>query len=107
MTDTENVVEAIDVHKSYGHNEVLKGISLEVSRQQVMCLLGPSGSGKSTFLRCVNHLEKIDSGELKVEVLKHHADPGALGCDLPLGKFVKLIPDSLVPDVDSFDLKFA
>ena len=67
MSDTENVVEAIDVHKSYGRNEVLKGITLEVARQQVMCLLGPSGSGKSTFLRCVNHLEKIDSGELKVE----------------------------------------
>ena len=67
MTDNENVVEAIDVHKSYGHNKVLKGINLEVARQQVMCLLGPSGSGKSTFLRCVNHLEKIDSGELKVE----------------------------------------
>jgi polar amino acid transport system ATP-binding protein len=67
MTNTETVVEAIDVKKSYGNNVVLKGINLVVARQEVMCLLGPSGSGKSTFLRCVNHLEKIDSGELKVE----------------------------------------
>ena len=67
MTNTEIVVKAIDVKKSYGENEVLKGINLSVRRQEVMCLLGPSGSGKSTFLRCVNHLEKINSGELKVE----------------------------------------
>jgi polar amino acid transport system ATP-binding protein len=67
MTNIEMVVEAIDVRKSYGSNEVLKGINLVVVKQEVMCLLGPSGSGKSTFLRCVNHLEKIDSGELKVE----------------------------------------
>jgi polar amino acid transport system ATP-binding protein len=67
MTNMESVVEAIDVKKSYGENEVLKGINLSVRKQEVMCLLGPSGSGKSTFLRCVNHLEKIDSGELKVE----------------------------------------
>jgi polar amino acid transport system ATP-binding protein len=46
---------------------VLKGISLEVQRGEVMCLLGPSGSGKSTFLRCINHLEKINSGRLSVD----------------------------------------
>jgi polar amino acid transport system ATP-binding protein len=55
------------VHKSFGAIEVLKGIDLEVASGQVMCLLGPSGSGKSTFLRCINHLEKINSGRLSVD----------------------------------------
>src|SRR5579864_445899 len=55
------------VHKRFGQLEVLKGIDLEVQRGQVYCLLGPSGSGKSTFLRCINHLEKIDSGRLWVD----------------------------------------
>lgn len=64
---TEVVVRADEVHKSFGDLEVLRGISLEVRKGEVMCLLGPSGSGKSTFLRCVNHLEKIDRGSLMVE----------------------------------------
>ena len=46
---------------------MLKGVSLEVGRGEVMCMLGPSGSGKSTFLRCINHLEKIDAGRLWVD----------------------------------------
>lgn len=61
------MVSANEIHKSYGSNEVLKGITLEVKRGEVMCLIGPSGSGKSTFLRCINHLEKIDSGRLSVD----------------------------------------
>ena len=61
------MVEARSVRKSFGSNEVLKGISLEVRSGQVVCLLGPSGSGKSTFLRCINHLEKIDGGRLLVD----------------------------------------
>jgi polar amino acid transport system ATP-binding protein len=61
------MVKAEDVHKCFGRLEVLKGISLEVQTGQVYCLLGPSGSGKSTFLRCINHLEKIDSGRLWVD----------------------------------------
>jgi polar amino acid transport system ATP-binding protein len=61
------MVKAEGVHKRFGHQEVLKGISLEVTAGEVMCLLGPSGSGKSTFLRCINHLEKIDSGRLAVD----------------------------------------
>jgi polar amino acid transport system ATP-binding protein len=61
------MVQAEGVHKRFGRNEVLKGITLEVQRGQVMCLLGPSGSGKSTFLRCINHLEKINSGRLSVD----------------------------------------
>jgi polar amino acid transport system ATP-binding protein len=55
------------VHKRFGRLEVLRGVSLEVPPGSVVCVLGPSGSGKSTFLRCVNHLEKIDSGRLWVD----------------------------------------
>jgi polar amino acid transport system ATP-binding protein len=61
------MVKAEGVHKRFGANEVLKGIDLEVGRGEVMCMLGPSGSGKSTFLRCINHLEKINSGRLSVD----------------------------------------
>ena len=61
------MVKAEAVHKSFGRTEVLKGIDLEVGRGEVMCILGPSGSGKSTFLRCINHLEKIDAGMLTVD----------------------------------------
>ncbi len=58
---------AEEVHKRFGRLEVLKGISLAVQPGEVMCLLGPSGSGKSTFLRCINHLEKINGGRLSVD----------------------------------------
>ena len=63
---SEPLVHAEDVHKSFGHVKVLQGISLQVMPQQVMCIVGPSGSGKSTFIRCINHLEKIDKGKLLV-----------------------------------------
>jgi len=61
------MVKAEALCKSFGRLDVLKGITLEVQRGEVMCLLGPSGSGKSTFLRCINHLEKIDAGRLRVD----------------------------------------
>jgi len=64
---SQNMVEARSVRKWFGSNEVLKSISLEVPRGQVLCLLGPSGSGKSTFLRCINHLETIDGGRISVD----------------------------------------
>jgi polar amino acid transport system ATP-binding protein len=64
---TTPMVKAEGVHKRFGRLEVLKGITLEVLPGEVMVLLGPSGSGKSTFLRCINHLEKIDSGRLSVD----------------------------------------
>ena len=63
----EPMVRAEAVHKRFGRLEVLKGVSLEVKPGEVMCMLGPSGSGKSTFLRCINHLEKIDAGRLWVD----------------------------------------
>ena len=61
------MVEAQGVRKSYGHLEILKGIDLQVQRGSVTCLIGPSGSGKTTFLRCINHLEKINAGRLYVD----------------------------------------
>lgn len=61
------LLRAVGIRKSYGHNEVLRGIDLEVHRGQVVCLLGPSGAGKSTFLRCLNHLETIDAGQVWVD----------------------------------------
>ncbi|HMG65836.1 MAG TPA: amino acid ABC transporter ATP-binding protein [Streptosporangiaceae bacterium] len=61
------MVRAEQVHKSFGPVEVLKGIDLEVKARQVFCIVGPSGSGKSTFLRCINHLEKINAGRLSVD----------------------------------------
>ncbi len=61
------MVKAEAVHKSFGRLEVLRGIDLEVHPKEVMCVIGPSGSGKSTFLRCINHLEKIDAGRLSVD----------------------------------------
>ncbi|GAB3138394.1 amino acid ABC transporter ATP-binding protein [Marisediminicola antarctica] len=61
------MVRAEGVSKSFGSNEVLKGISLEVKRGEVLCLVGPSGSGKSTFLRCINHLEVVSAGRLSVD----------------------------------------
>ena len=61
------MVRAENVHKCYGRLEVLRGIDLEVAPREVLCIVGPSGSGKSTFLRCINHLEKIDAGRLSVD----------------------------------------
>ncbi len=61
------MVKAEAVHKSFGRLEVLRGIDLDVYPKEVMCIIGPSGSGKSTFLRCINHLEKIDAGRLSVD----------------------------------------
>jgi polar amino acid transport system ATP-binding protein len=64
---SEPMVKAEGVHKYFGRLHVLRGIDLEVEPGEVMCVIGPSGSGKSTFLRCINHLEKIDSGRLQVD----------------------------------------
>jgi polar amino acid transport system ATP-binding protein len=61
------MVSAEGVRKHFGRLEVLRGIDLEVRTGEVLCIIGPSGSGKSTFLRCINHLEKIDGGRLTVD----------------------------------------
>ncbi|MBX2869799.1 MAG: ATP-binding cassette domain-containing protein, partial [Acidiferrobacterales bacterium] len=61
------LVSIRDVHKSFGDLEVLKGISLDVMKGEVICIIGPSGSGKSTLIRCINALNPINSGSIKVE----------------------------------------
>ena len=61
------MVRAEQVCKNFGSLRVLKGIDLEVAAGEVLCLVGPSGSGKSTFLRCINHLERVDAGRLYVD----------------------------------------
>jgi polar amino acid transport system ATP-binding protein len=66
-TGDGSAVRLEDVHKSFGANEVLKGIDLEVAPHDVVCVIGASGSGKSTLLRCVNLLEPIDSGHIYIE----------------------------------------
>jgi polar amino acid transport system ATP-binding protein len=67
VSEASAMVCAQGVRKRFGRLEVLKGIDLEVAPGDVFCLIGPSGSGKSTFLRCINHLEKIDAGRLSVD----------------------------------------
>ncbi|MEC3982364.1 amino acid ABC transporter ATP-binding protein [Amycolatopsis sp. H20-H5] len=64
---SDALLRAVGVRKSFGGTEVLRGIDLDVHKGQVVCLLGPSGAGKSTFLRCVNHLETIDAGQVWVD----------------------------------------
>jgi polar amino acid transport system ATP-binding protein len=63
---TDLVLQAEDVHKRFGRLEVLKGVSLEVPKGETVCIIGPSGSGKTTFIRCINHLERIDAGRITV-----------------------------------------
>ena len=60
-------MRALNVHKSFYGNEVLKGIDIDVAAGEVVCLLGPSGSGKTTFLRCINQLETIQGGRIWVD----------------------------------------
>jgi polar amino acid transport system ATP-binding protein len=74
-TPDQPLVSIRDVHKSFGDLEVLKGVSLDVKQGEVICIIGPSGSGKSTLIRCVNALNTINSGSIKVEGQEVH-DPG-------------------------------
>ena len=65
MADTKVLVQ--DLKKSFGDNEVLKGIDMTITEGEVVCIIGPSGSGKSTFLRCLNGLEEISGGTVLVD----------------------------------------
>ncbi len=79
------LVQIADVRKSYGESEVLKGISLDVAAGEVVCIIGPSGSGKTTLVRCVNHLETIDSGGITI-------DGELIGYSLKRGRLVEERP---------------
>lgn len=83
-TSDTPMVHAVDVVKRYGRNEILHGVSMDVARGEVVCIIGPSGSGKTTFLRCINHLEAIDGGVIEVdgELIGYRRDrSGALTID--------------------------
>jgi polar amino acid transport system ATP-binding protein len=71
-TPDQPMVSIKDVHKSFGDLEVLKGVSLDVMKGEVICIIGPSGSGKSTLIRCINALNDIQQGSIKVEGLEVH-----------------------------------
>jgi polar amino acid transport system ATP-binding protein len=79
----EAVMRAADVHKRFGRLHVLKGVSLEVRRRETVCIIGPSGSGKTTFIRCINHLERIDSGRIEVNghLIGYREENGRLRSD--------------------------
>ncbi|WP_294926458.1 amino acid ABC transporter ATP-binding protein [uncultured Paracoccus sp.] len=77
MTDwtaDQPIVRLRDVHKSYGQVEVIRGISMDVMKGEVICIIGPSGSGKSTLIRCINALNDIQAGSIQVEGQEVH-DP--------------------------------
>ena len=69
-TSEQPIVSLENVHKSFGTLEVLKGISFDVMKGEVICIIGPSGSGKSTLIRCINALNSINSGSIKVRGLE-------------------------------------
>ncbi|QIZ49673.1 MULTISPECIES: amino acid ABC transporter ATP-binding protein [Dickeya] len=85
MNDIMPLVRARNVQKSYGDNEVLKGIDLDVYPGEVVVILGPSGSGKSTFLRCINHLEDMSAGSIMV-------GEEQIGYELKHGRLHRLSP---------------
>src|SRR3989304_5732976 len=62
-----SMVRAADVHKRFGLLDVLRGVTMDVGRGEVVVIIGPSGSGKTTFLRCINHLERVDGGKIYVD----------------------------------------
>ena len=66
-TPTAPKIKVTDLHKYFGDNQVLKGIDIEIQQGEVVCVIGPSGSGKSTFLRCLNRLEEVTSGEILID----------------------------------------
>jgi polar amino acid transport system ATP-binding protein len=80
LDDSNIIVKAEQVNKHFGSLHVLKGIDLEVRKNEVVVIVGPSGSGKSTFLRCINHLEKITSGHIYVNghMIGYHDRNGRL-----------------------------
>ena len=66
-TEDQPIVSLKDVHKSFGEVKVLRGVSMDIQKGEVICIIGPSGSGKSTLIRCINALNDIQSGSITVE----------------------------------------
>ncbi len=64
---SEPMVRSLDVHKRFGRLEVLRGVNIDVAQGEVVVIIGPSGSGKTKFLRCINHLERLDGGRIYVD----------------------------------------
>ena len=93
MTDTnkDTVLEINAIHKSFGNLEVLKGITVNVDRGEVVAVIGPSGGGKSTLLRCATTLEKVDSGKIVIggDVLCETKDGRISYCDKKLEKEIR------------------
>lgn len=80
-SDTDgSILRIVDVRKSFGDLQVLKGVSIDIRRGEVVCIIGPSGSGKTTLVRCINHLETIDSGRIYVNgsLVGYREDGGRL-----------------------------
>ena len=73
-SEDQPIVSLTNVHKSFGPVEVLRGVSMDIMKGEVVCIIGPSGSGKSTLIRCINALNDVQSGSIKVEGLEVH-DP--------------------------------
>lgn len=73
-TPDQPMISIKNVHKSFGALEVLKGVSLDVMKGDVVCIIGPSGSGKSTLIRCINALNDIQQGSIQVEGMEVHVD---------------------------------
>jgi len=72
ISEKSPIVSINNVYQSFGDNQVIKGISFDVAKREVICIIGPSGSGKSTLLRCINGLVEIDSGSIKVKDMEVH-----------------------------------
>src|SRR4051794_38724417 len=64
---TRPLLSVQKIHKSFGRQEILRNVSLDVNAGDVTCIIGPSGSGKSTLLRCINHLERVDYGRIYLD----------------------------------------
>jgi polar amino acid transport system ATP-binding protein len=87
MNRGDQMIKLKNIYKSFGQLEVLKGIDLDIHKSEVVCVIGPSGSGKSTLLRCLNHLERITSGDIYINgELIDHAEDGKNQLHLPQKK---------------------
>ncbi len=85
----ETMVHSVDVHKRFGRLEVLRGVSMEVARGEVVVIIGASGSGETAFLRCINHLERVDAGRIYVDAGRIYVDGELVGYREKNGRLVE------------------